>query len=115
MSEPPPVKVVSIGQRVIDIDPAAPDPRPTWSVFEEFCRTVEVRTPGGTPKEDDNDEPIVLDCEFRYEPADDLRRQGIWSRGSDCDASLGHFFAAVERHPFLDVASRHRVLDVGIS
>jgi hypothetical protein len=119
--------------------PAA-DPRKTWSVFKDFCRTVEVRTPEDMvffeigvfdflgseqfclhfwrqfehPKEDQNDEAIVLDCEFRYDPADELRSLGTWGRWSEQDTSLEDFFASVERRPYLETASRHRAVDVKI-
>ncbi len=123
------------------VDLAAADPPQLWSVFKEFCRTVEVETPDDMvlfsvgvfhfygpeqfqldfvrqfahPEEDDEDEPIQLECEFRYEPVDELRRLGEWTRWSVEDASLDDFFAAVERHPFLEAASRHRALEVKIS
>jgi len=114
---------------------AAPDLRQVWSVFKDFCLTVQVRTPSDIvafaffgprqlhlhfwrqfdhPEVDDLHEPIVLDCEFRYEPVDELRRLGEWNRLSGQEASLEDFFAAVEGQPFLETASRYRPVDVKI-
>ncbi len=124
-----------------DIELPTADPRKLWSVFKDFCRVVEVRTPSDMilfeigvfhlygpdekfhlhfvrqfehPEEDQDDEPIQLDCEFRDEPVDELRRLGQWGRWSIHDPSLEDFFASVERRPYLETASRYRPTEVKI-
>jgi hypothetical protein len=117
--------------------PAA-DLRPIWSVFKEFCRTVKVNTPSDIvlfeigvfnffgaeqfhlhfvrqfahPEEDDEEEPIQLDCVWLYDPVDELRGLGRWNRWSVQDPSLEAFFATVEGQPYLDTANRYRPVEV---
>ena len=119
-------------------DLASGDLPKIWSVFKDFCRTVDVRTPTDMvlfevgifafsgpeqfhlhfvrqfahPEEDEEDEPIQLDCTLLYEPVDELRRLGEWSRWSVQYPSLDEFFASVEGRPDIETVARHRPVEV---